>query len=117
MFKFGKYIKIERLKKDILLKEFAEKLGYSPSYISDIEHGRTSPLNIELLKNISQILDINFEKLYELALKEQKEIRFKLDKTTDRNVIFTLARKIEKEGLNSSKTEQLRKIMEEWDNE
>ena len=115
MFNFGKHIKIERHKKDLLLKDFAKKLGYSPSYISDIEHGRTSPLNIELLKNISKILDIDYEELYDLAIQEKKEARFKLDKVEDKIVIIRLAKMIEKYGLNPKKTKQLSNLLKEWD--
>jgi len=56
---FGKFIKEERLKKNIGLREFCRKLGYDASNWSKVERETNAPpQDEEKLKEIAVILDI-----------------------------------------------------------
>ena len=54
----GERLKISRIEKNISIRKLAEKIGLSPSFISQIEQGKTSP-SIENIKKIAHFLDIS----------------------------------------------------------
>lgn len=39
-FYIGQKFKAERIKRDVGLRELARRMGYSPAYISELEHGK-----------------------------------------------------------------------------
>ena len=49
-FKFGRNVKIERIRKNITQEKFAEMIDMSLSYISKLEQGLTSPTAIAFIK-------------------------------------------------------------------
>ncbi|NLK00090.1 MAG: helix-turn-helix domain-containing protein [Clostridia bacterium] len=58
----GGKIRHVRTKKKLSLANVAEKVGVSPSYISEIERGNARP-SIGTLRKLSEVLDIGLEKL------------------------------------------------------
>lgn len=54
----GERLKISRIEKNISIRKLAENIGLSPSFISQIEQGKTSP-SIENIKKIAHFLDIS----------------------------------------------------------
>lgn len=56
--KFGKNVKIERIKKDYSQEDFAEILGVSQNYIARIETGKQ---NMSLIKIAELALALNVE--------------------------------------------------------
>ncbi|MGL4873463.1 MAG: helix-turn-helix domain-containing protein [Clostridium sp.] len=98
--KFGEYIKEKRLEKGISLREFASRVGISPSYLSDIEKGRRNAPNDEKLKKIEKelfVIQKDIDQFYDLAgisknyvatdlseyIMENKEVRYFLRNTKD----------------------------------
>lgn len=59
---FAKIIKELRIKNNLTQKEFAEKLGVTYQAVSKWENGKNMP-DITLLKEISNILNVNIEEL------------------------------------------------------
>ena len=59
---FGKIIKKLRIKNNLTQKEFAEKLGVTYQAVSKWENGKNMP-DIMLLKEISNIFNVNIEEL------------------------------------------------------
>ena len=64
--KFGKNVKIERIKKDLTQEQLAEILDVSQNYIACIESGKQNmslgkilELSIALNTNIEKLLDFN----------------------------------------------------------
>lgn len=53
----GENIKKIRKRKNMTGKRLAELAGYAPSFISEIEHNKTTP-TISTLENIAQALDV-----------------------------------------------------------
>ena len=61
----GEYIRELREKKDLSLREFAQKLGdLSASFLSDVELGRRYPSE-KVLTNMAKVLGISVDKLKE----------------------------------------------------
>lgn len=58
----GAFIRQQRDKKDISLREFAKRLGCSAAFLSDVELGRRHPSG-QVLGNIARLLDTTVEKL------------------------------------------------------
>ena len=67
---FGEYIKEKRLEKGFSLSKFANNVGISPSYLSDIEKGRRNAPKKDKLDKIAEELFFSEEdlnKFYDLA--------------------------------------------------
>lgn len=79
--KFGKYIDDMRRGRasdggDILLKDIAQAMGTSPTYLSDIVKGRRNPPDIELLEKIGSALKLTQDErayMLDLAGRERNE--------------------------------------------
>lgn len=62
MKQFGKFIRELREKKDFSLREFAEKIGKTAAFISDIELGRRYPSE-GVLSDMAKVLDVVVDEL------------------------------------------------------
>ena len=60
--KFGKNVKIERIKKNLTQEQFAEILGFSSNYIAYIENGRQN-MSLAKVLELAVALDVNINKL------------------------------------------------------
>ena len=65
----GQFIREERDKRDISLREFAKRLDITPPFLSDIELGRRFPSD-ETLKAIAKEFGMDVEKLRQLDNRE-----------------------------------------------
>ena len=66
---FGQALKEARKKRRATLREVAEKIGKSVGYISDIEHDRKRPPDLETVSRIEDFLLIDDGSLLNLARK------------------------------------------------
>ena len=74
---FGEFIKDKRLQAHITLRSFAESLGVSAPYVTDVEKDRKNPFNNELLEKAATILHLDDDekvKMYDLAGEKRNEI-------------------------------------------
>lgn len=55
---FGTYLRKTRLKKGVTLRQLAERLGCSEPYLSDVEHGRRSPLTDSRIHQAASLLGV-----------------------------------------------------------
>ncbi|CDE88894.1 TPA: XRE family transcriptional regulator [Candidatus Gastranaerophilales bacterium HUM_20] len=60
--KFGKNVKIERIKKDLTREKLAEKMDVSVNYISSIESGKAN-MSLGKILELSKFLDTDIENL------------------------------------------------------
>ena len=60
--KFGKNVKIERIRKDLTQEHLAEKMNVSQKYISIIE-GRKANMSLVKILELSQFLETDIENL------------------------------------------------------
>lgn len=74
---FGDFIKDKRLKAHYTLRSFAEALGVSAPYVTDVEKDRKNPFNNDLLEKAATILHLSEEErteMYDLAGEKRNEI-------------------------------------------
>jgi transcriptional regulator with XRE-family HTH domain len=64
---FGKVVREKRTAKGISLRKFAKMVDVSPTYLSQIEHGKCDPPTAERVRRIAEILDENADELTALA--------------------------------------------------
>ncbi len=62
MIALGNRLKEIRLELKMIQKDFAEKLGVSPGFLSELEKGKTTP-GIFVLTRLSQVFNINIDYL------------------------------------------------------
>lgn len=60
--KFGKNVKIERIKKDLIQEELAEKLGVSQNHIACIECGKQN-MSLGKILELANALEVDIETL------------------------------------------------------
>lgn len=64
---FGEALKKARVAKKITLRELSEYVGKSIGYISDVEHGRKGPPDLETVRKAEEFLGVQGAKLINLA--------------------------------------------------
>ena len=60
--KFGKNVKIERIKKDLTQEQLAEIMNVSQNYIANIECGKAN-MSLAKVLELSKFLEVEIEKL------------------------------------------------------
>lgn len=74
---FGEYINKKRKEKNFSIRQLAEKLDISFTYLSDVEKGRAKAFKQETLKKIIEVLQLNKEEtdiLNDLAGESQSTV-------------------------------------------
>lgn len=74
---FGEFLCEKRQAKSLTLRALASMLDISFSYLSDVEKGRAKAFKPEILKKISEVLELNqteTDEMYDLAAESQDEI-------------------------------------------
>lgn len=64
--KFGKNVKIERIKKDLTQEQLAELLGFSSNYVACIENGRQN-MSLGKILELANTLNVNIETLLKFS--------------------------------------------------
>jgi len=71
--KFGASLKKYRKLKKVTLRELSEKIGKSIGYLSDIEHGRKRPPDLEMVNKIEIFLSVEDGELLLIANRERNQ--------------------------------------------
>lgn len=71
---FGETVRELRIKKEIGLRKFAEMIGVSPTYLSQVERDEFLPPSEEKIKLIAKELDQNPDELLALADKVSSDL-------------------------------------------
>lgn len=110
---FGKFCRKLRIDQGELLKDMADKLGVTSSYLSAVENGkRDIPDSWEhLICKIYNLPQDEKDELSNAIYTSKKHIKFELDslKDDDRDLVLAFARKLE--GLNTSEKTKILKIL------
>ena len=64
--RFGKNVKIERIKKDLTQEQLAEIMDVSHNYLACIETGRPN-MSLGKILELAEALDVDIEKLLKLS--------------------------------------------------
>jgi transcriptional regulator with XRE-family HTH domain len=93
----GRTIRLLREKKGITLNAYAQELGVSPGYLSNLETGKTETIQLSLLKRLSSELGLplleDVEPNHEIDLRIQRAHRLltELDKQHPHAVDYLLS--------------------------
>lgn len=66
--KFGKNVKIERIKKDLTQEKLAEKMNVSQNYIANIERGKEN-MSLGKILELAKHLNVHIEHLLNFSEK------------------------------------------------
>jgi transcriptional regulator with XRE-family HTH domain len=77
---FGTLVREKRTAKGISLRKFAEMVGVSPTYLSQVEQGNCDPPTAERVKRIAEILGENSDELTALAGRVPEDVQRLLEK-------------------------------------
>ena len=64
---FGKFLREKRIARGYSLRKFAEKIGVSPTYLSQVEQGRFDPPTAERVEQIAKLLGEDAETMIRMA--------------------------------------------------
>lgn len=114
---FGDEIKRLREERDLSIREVAEGMGTSATYIHDVERGRRAPFRKDTLKKAFDVFSLDDEEkyiLYDLAAKDSDMVAEDVaDYIKDNPSVVTFIRKVMKSGLGS---DWWRDAAERWQN-
>jgi HTH-type transcriptional regulator, competence development regulator len=65
--RFGQFVRDRRTTKGFSLRKFAELVGVSPTYLSQVEQGNCDPPTAERVRRMAEILGDNVDELTALA--------------------------------------------------
>lgn len=71
---FGKTVREARMRAEITLRKFAEMIGVSPTYLSQIERDEYAPPSESRIQKIAQILNIDADVLSAMAKKTPPDL-------------------------------------------
>lgn len=111
---FGKYCRKLRIDKEELLKDMADKLGVTSSYLSAVENGKRS-VPQSWLHDISQIYalcDNQISELQNAIESSQTVLKFDLKELSNekRDILIAFAR--EHKSLDDEDLEKIKKILQ-----
>lgn len=112
---FGKFCRKLRIDNGELLKDMADNLGVTSSYLSAVENGkREIPSSWEkIIVKKYKLSRENANELGEVIYNSQKQIRIETEnlKDKDKDLLVSFARKFE--SLSNEKKEAIKKLLKE----
>lgn len=100
---FGDVLREARVELGFGLREFAKKLGKTPSYLSDIENDRRVPAE-EVIADLARLLDLDFDDLMARAGRLGKGAVRYMQRNPEAGVLF---RRISKAGFDKDELAKL----------
>lgn len=107
---FAEALKSVRTAKRVSLRKLGEYVGLSIGYISDIEHGRRRPPDLETVRKMEEVLSVAEGKLVNLALQVRKKVPEGVSEVFYRNPRLA-------EALLRASDEEIAKIIEKLEEE
>ena len=113
---FGSYIRQLRRDKQLTQRAFAEQLEVDFTYISKIENGKTdNPPSEDVIRKMAQILEIDADRLLDLAGKfNQSDLRRAVEDTPE---IAILLRRLQSGNFTPAQINKMIQMTNEIDNE
>ena len=72
--RFGQVLREKRIAKEISLRKFADLVGVSPTYLSQVEQGNVDPPTAERVRKMAEILGENVDEWTALAGRVQEDL-------------------------------------------
>jgi len=114
---FGQELRKIRLDRNLLLKNMADKLGFTSSYLSAIENGKKK-IPADFIQTLAKVFDLSVEEVEKLKLTEletQDIIEFDTNKMEDfqKDFVVSFARKFDE--IPKETLENFKKIIENFE--
>lgn len=109
--RFGTLLRELREKEMITLRSVAKKLGWSASYLCDIELNRRRPPSREKISEIAATLKVDGTELMDLAEMENNVIKLAVDQSNERQRRVGLSLARHWDHLPSDKLEEIDRIL------
>lgn len=110
---FGKELRKLRIDNDELLKDMANKLGVTISYLSAVEHGKREVPDdwIDTISELYQLSDVEKDNLEDLAYMSKNKVSIDLLEVNDKkkNTALAFARKFD--NLSDEEINKINKIL------
>jgi len=100
---FGDRVRTARARKHLTLRDAAEQIGRSASFLSDIEHGRRMPSE-DVLQDLARLLDLDPDDLMASSGRLPTEVAEYLKTTPDAARLF---RTLSSRGVDSAGVKRL----------
>jgi transcriptional regulator with XRE-family HTH domain len=113
---FGAFLKSKRNEREIPIRLMAEQVGIKPGYFNDIESGRRTPIEFDLLDRIVETLKLSDEDrqtFYDLAGKAREAAPPDLTGYINESKKARVALRVAKEIATDEDWEQFTKYLEE----
>lgn len=111
MERFGRYLRRLRENAGMRLKDLADKMDWTPVYVSDIELGRRNPPSPEKIRQIASVLGVDYQELLNLADQEKKKVVLDLDNERPRRTEMALMLARSWDGLAEDEIEEMKVIL------
>ena len=109
---FGSLIRRTRLDKGIGQRELSKKIGIAASYLNDIEKEKRSAPKSNIIKKLSEILNLNLNNLNDLAGISKKSTPPDISEFINKNPkIINLLRLLKKNNVNNDQFDEIEKII------
>lgn len=106
---FGELIREKRTEKKLTLRKFADRVGLSPTYVSQIEQGNFAPPPADRIRKMAEVLDADADELIAAAGRMAEEVAGLIEKRPIEMASFLRHAK----GLTPQQIEQLTKMAED----
>jgi len=113
---FGAFLKSKRNEKEIPIRMMAEQVGIKPGYFNDIESGRRTPIELDLLDRIVETLKLSDEDrqtFFDLAGKAREAAPPDLTGYINESKKARIALRVAKETATDEDWEQFTKYLKE----
>ena len=110
--KFGTFIRELRLKRGIGQRKLADSIGIAASYLNDIEKNKRTAPKINVINNLSDVLETDKNYLHDLAGLSKKGVAPDISEYIENNPeIISLIRSIKENKLNDIQIDNLAKSL------
>jgi predicted transcriptional regulator len=106
---FGELIREKRTEKKLTLRKFADRVGLSPTYVSQFEQGNFAPPPADRIRKMAEVLEANADELIAAAGRMAEEVAGLIEKRPLEMASFLRHAK----GLTPQQIEQLTKMAED----
>lgn len=87
---FGDLARRLRTESEVSLRTVSKQLGWTPTYVSDIERGRRSAPTVAIARKWAEVIGADPELLADAAFRDRRVVEFPVDPETDKGQALAL---------------------------
>lgn len=111
---FGEVLRAARVAQDATLGRVAEHVGFSTSYVSDVEHGRRAPFDDDVIDTLAVLLSADKKVLRQAAARTRGKVEISVTGEMSDDVLkMLMALKESVSGARAITSRGLRRVLRE----